>query len=97
MYFLAFSMLLGVKLAGATAKLFSFDARSGSETRRLQSGIEQALRELIDAVKKKQEENQNGQDSGGQGGQDEPAQEGLAGGGAAEGREGIGVGRVVTP
>jgi len=35
MYFLVFSMLLGVKLAGATAKLFSFDARSGSETRRV--------------------------------------------------------------
>ena len=33
-YFLVFSMLLGSKLAGSTAKLFSFDARSGSETRR---------------------------------------------------------------
>ncbi|HUN81870.1 MAG TPA: hypothetical protein VMV81_10210 [Phycisphaerae bacterium] len=41
-------------------------ADPGSETRRLQTGIEQALRELIDAVKKKQEENQNG-DSGSQG------------------------------
>jgi hypothetical protein len=35
MYFLVFSMLLGGKLAGTTAKLFSFDARSGSETRRV--------------------------------------------------------------
>jgi hypothetical protein len=47
-------------------------ADPGSETRRLQNGIEQALRELIDAVKKKQEENQNNQDSGGQNSQDQP-------------------------
>ena len=35
MYFLGFSILLGGKLAGATAKLASFDDRSVSETRRV--------------------------------------------------------------
>jgi hypothetical protein len=48
MYFLGFSILLGGKLAGATAKLASFDSRSGSETRR----VLRLLRRGIDLLRR---------------------------------------------
>ncbi|MEK6644057.1 MAG: hypothetical protein AABZ08_09120 [Planctomycetota bacterium] len=43
-----------------------------ADVRRLQDGIEQVLRELLDAVKKKQEEAENEEKKGGAAGQDSP-------------------------
>jgi hypothetical protein len=42
-------------------------AEASADVRRMQDNIEQALRELIDAVKKKQEENENNPPTGGEG------------------------------
>jgi hypothetical protein len=51
-------------------RLAAADATAG--VRRMQDGIEQALRELIDAVKKKQEENEGGHQASASGGQEGP-------------------------
>ena len=50
MYFLAFSILLGGKLAGTTAKLASFDSRSVSDTRRVLRLLRRGARLLRRAV-----------------------------------------------